>query len=95
MPKKKKPQTDGQLRAVLVDLPEGYSHFFFSSELHYNDWARRKFYHVRVLLKPYHQGKIHYEGGNGYAKAIVDFHREILQYSHISGADSTMSSFFR
>ena len=39
----KKRQIGGHMRAVLASviqqyLPERYFHFFFSSDLHYNDW---------------------------------------------------------
>ena len=48
---KKNRQIDGHMLVVLASfikqyLPKRYSHFFFSSNLHYNDWGWAKFYHV-------------------------------------------------
>ena len=59
------------MRAVLASviwqyLPERYSHLFFSSEPHNNDWRGSKFYHV--ACPPSTRGKSSMKGKNGHAK---------------------------
>ena len=47
-------------------FPKRYSHFSFSSELHYNNLGWSEFYHVACPTATVMPGEIHYEGENGW-----------------------------
>ena len=86
------------MRVVLASvirqyLSERYSHFFFSSKLHYNDWDGSKFYHVACSPATVLPG-VGGGGGestmkakNGYAEtSIIDFPRgKLAKKSYFRG----------